>query len=223
MNLTLMKTTFISYALSILLSISASAASGENLEMPDFTKGDVIPVNAKHDWNLGATGLRGWMYCDKLVTSDARQIAITKVEPKSPADGIIAVGDVILGVGGKAFSYDPRTELGTALTLAETESGDGKLMITRWRSGKTEEIVLKLPVLGKYSATAPFDCAKSKRILVQGCEAIAARMSAAGYAEQDPIPRSLNALALLASGDAAYLPLIQKEAEWAAAFSGGVR
>ncbi len=200
-------------------TLAHSAGKNDQAPPPDFTKGDVIPKNAKHDWNLGATGLRGWLYCDKMVTSDARQIAITKVEPQSPADGVFAVGDVILGVGDKAFSVDPRTELGQALTSAETEAGGGKLVLTRWRSGKTENVVLKLPVLGSYSSTAPFDCAKSKLILEQGCKAIAARMSAAGYGNQDPIPRSLNALALLASGDAAYLPLIKQEAQWAAAFS----
>ena len=35
----------------------------------------------------------------------------------------------------------------------------------------------------------------------------------------NPIPRSLNALALLASGNKQYLPLLQKEARWAADFS----
>ncbi|KPK46865.1 MAG: hypothetical protein AMK72_09125, partial [Planctomycetes bacterium SM23_25] len=68
------------------------------MAMPDFTKGDAIPEGATHDWTLGATGARGWMYSDKLVTADARQIRITKVEKGSPADGILAVGDVILGV-----------------------------------------------------------------------------------------------------------------------------
>jgi hypothetical protein len=203
----------------LLATLAHSAGKSDQAAPPDFTKGDVIPKNAKHDWNLGATGLRGWMHCDKLVTSDARQIAITKVEPKSPAEGVIAVGDVILGVGGKRFSFDPRTELGQALTLAETEAGGGKLRLTRWRAGKTEDVVLKLPVLGSYSATAPFECAKSKRILEQGCKAIAARISAAGYGNQDPIPRSLNALALLASGDRAYTALIKREAEWAAGFT----
>jgi hypothetical protein len=32
---------------------------------------------------------------------------------------VLAVGDVMLGVGGKAFSVDPRTELGQAITAAE--------------------------------------------------------------------------------------------------------
>ena len=199
-------------------SLVLAAGNNEATPPPDFTKGDTIPKNAKHDWNLGATGLRGWMHCHQFVTSDARQIAITKVEPKSPADGFIAVGDVILGVGGKAFSFDPRAEMGLALTSAETEAGGGKLMLTRWRAGKTEEVALKLPVLGSYSPTAPFECAKSKRILEQGCKALAARMSAADYGG-DAIPRSLNALALLASGDAAYAPLIKREAEWAAGFT----
>ena len=36
---------------------------------------------------------------------------------------------------------------------------------------------------------------------------------------QDPIVRSLNALALLASGNPAYVPLVRKEARWAANFS----
>ena len=197
-----------------------AADNGRETAIPDFTKGDKIPEDAKHDWNLGATGLRGWIYCDKMVTSDARQIAITKVDKGSPTDGVLAIGDVILGVGGKPFSYDPRTEMGKALTLAESEVGKGNLTLTRWRAGNSAEVVVKLPVLGTYSATAPYNCPKSKRILEQGCQDLARRMAYPTYAERlDPIPRSLNALALLAGGDPSYLPLIKKEAEWATNFS----
>jgi hypothetical protein len=199
-----------------------AAGRGKALAMPDFTKGAKIPAKAKHDWNLGPTGLRGWMFCDQMVTTDARQISITKVEKGSPADGVFLVGDLILGVGGKRFSYDPRTEFGKAITAAESDAGDGKLRLTRWRTGKAEEVVVKLPVLGSYSTTAPYGCAKSKHILEQGCKALAVRIADPSYSErpnQDPIPRSLNALALLASGDPAYLLLVKKEAQWAAGFS----
>ena len=200
---------------------STLAASADKITNPDFTKGDVIPEKANHDWNLGPTGMRGWMYCDKLVTTDARQISVTKVETGSPADGVFAVGDVLLGAGGKAFSFDPRTELGRAITAAETEAGGGKLALTRWRAGKSEEVVVKLPVMGSFSATAPFNCPKSKRIFEQGIKALAARVAAPEYARKtDGIPRSLNALALLASGDAAHLPLVKREAQWASEFSG---
>ena len=174
---------------------------------------------AEHDWNLGATGLRGSMHCDTLVTSDARDITITRVETGSPADGVFVVGDSILGIDGKPFFQDPRTEMGKALTLAESEAGKGDLHLTRSREGRSMEVVVKLPVLGTYSATAPYDCPKSKRILEQGCRALAARMAEPSYAERlDPIPRSLNALALLASGEPSYLPLVKREAEWAADF-----
>jgi hypothetical protein len=216
-----MKFTLLPLALAAFLAApvpALAAGNGQPMTMPDFTTGDAIPAGAKHDWNLGPTGLRGWMFCDKMVTTDARQISITKVEKGSPADGVFRVGDVILGVGGKPFSYDPRTEFGKALTTAESEAGEGKLTVTRWRAGKAEEVVVKLPVLGNYSVTAPFDCAKSKRILEQGCKALAERVAKSSH-QEDPIVRSLNALALLASGNSAYLPLVKKEARWAADFS----
>ncbi|MGL4552014.1 MAG: DUF6288 domain-containing protein [Gemmataceae bacterium] len=194
----------------------AFAAGGGKTAMPDFTKGDPVPAGAKHDWNLGPTGMRGWMYSDRMVTTDARQVLVTKVEKRSPADGVLAAGDVLLGAGGKPFSFDPRTELGRAITGAE--AGGGKLALTRWRAGKSEEVVVVLPALGTYSATAPYDCPKSRRILDQGSKALAARMSQPNYGG-DPIPRSLNALALLASGDPQYVPLVKREAKWAADFN----
>jgi len=197
----------------------ASAAPKAPAPVPDFTKGGTRPAEAKHDWNLGPTGLRGWMYCDKMVTTDARQVLITKVDKGSPAGDAFKVGDVLLGIGGVPFSSDPRAELGRAITTAETAAGGGKLTLTRWREGKTDEVVLALPVLGSYGATAPFACAKSQRLLEVGCKALAERMAKPDYANRDAIPRSLNALALLASGNPDYLPLVKREAQWAAGFS----
>jgi len=207
--------------LILFLNVSALAAAPKlEWQNPDFTKGEQIPAGANHNWTLGATGARGWIFSDKLVTSDARQIAIVSVAPDSPASQVLQVGDVILGVGGKPFSYDPRTEFGKALTAAESNTGMGELKLTRWRAGSTEEVIVKLPVLGDYSATAPFDCEKSKRILELGCEALAIRMETDAYPRtQSPITRSLNALALLASGNPKYLPLVKREADWASNFT----
>jgi hypothetical protein len=175
-------------ALAAVLLVPGAFARPNKMELPDFTKGDPIPEGASHDWNLGATGARGWMFSDRLVTSDARQIRITKVDGGIAGRRVLAVGDVILGVGGKPFSYDPRTEFGKALTVAESEAGGGNLPLIRWRDGKTEEVVVKLPVLGTYSATAPYDCPKSKRILEQGCAALAKRIAEPDY-RQNPITR----------------------------------
>lgn len=216
---------FIALAALTAASTSAAAAAPADRQpavAPDFTKGGTLPLGAKHDWNLGATGARGWMYCDKMVTSDARQIAITQVDRGSPADGVLALGDVLLGVGGRPFGYDPRTELGKALSAAESDTGGGNLALTRWRAGAEEQVVVRLAVLGSYGATAPYACSKSERILKQGCRLLAAQMATPDYAnKQRPITRSLNALALLAGGDPAHLSLVKKEAQWASDFSTG--
>ena len=209
---------------TLLVTLGTTTGRGEQPapRIPDFTRGDTVPERARHDWNLGPTGLRGWMFSTTLVTKHARQILVTQVDEGSPAGGIVQVGDVILGVGGQRFSSDPRVAVGRAITHAESEAGGGALRLTRWRAGDTSEVVVRLPVLGSYSATAPFDCPKSRLVLERGCAALAARMAQPAYLDGgglDPIPRSLNALALLASGDEAHLPLVRREAEWAAGFT----
>ena len=99
------------FARSFIAVLAILATSGPVFGAPktmpnaDFTKGEKIPAGAKHDWNLGATGLRGWIYCGKMDTIDARQIAITRVAKGSLADGVVDVGDVILGVGGKRVRH----------------------------------------------------------------------------------------------------------------------
>eukprot|EP00752_Nemacystus_decipiens_P013559 g12017.t1 len=202
------------------MACADQATAQRNAKNPDLTKGQPIPQGFDKDWTLGATGARGWMYPDRLTTANARQIAVTKVERRSPADGLLEVGDVILGVQGKAFSYNARVEFGKALTHAESKRGKGDLVLRVWRKGKTQSITIELPVLGDYSATAPYNCPKSKRILEQGCEALAEAMTSRRY-RPNPIIRSFNALGLLASGEKKYLPLIKKEAAFAAASEPG--
>jgi len=150
-------------------------------QAPVFAQDDVVREGAVHGWNLGPTGLGGSMFCDKMVTTDAREIFITKVAKGSPGDGHFLVGDSILGAAGKSFSFDPRTEFGKAVTTAESEAGEGKLILTRERDGKTQDVVIQIPVLGSYSDTAPYGCPKSKRLLEQGCKALAVRMADPAY------------------------------------------
>ncbi len=170
---------------------------------PDFTHGG--QRDDFHDWTLGPTGLRGWIYGSKCETSEARQILVTAVAKGSPADGILTNGDVILGVGGQPFSCDARISFAKAITAAEKANWwkGGKLQLLRWRAGQTETVELKLKVMGTYSDTAPYDCPKSKKIFEQGCEAIAKR-----GLNGESIPNDMNALALLASGKQEYRPML---------------
>ena len=201
----------------VLAGIPASPLAAQNSAgIPDFTRGDKIPQGASHDWNLGPTGARGWIYSNRLETTEARQILITKVDKESPADGVLKVGDVILGVDENRFTFDPRTELGKAISAAE--SNGGSLALIRWRNGDVDKATLRLPVLGTYSATAPFDCPKSQRIFEQGCASLAKRMKA-NPNERNGIIRSLNTLALLSSGRDEYMPIIKQQVKWAASYS----
>ncbi len=179
---------------------------------PDLTQ-DTSAVDRKSTYNLGATGLRGWIYTkpanylDSLqgrTTLASRQILVTHVGAKSPADGIVKVDDVILGVAGKPFSDDARKSIAKAIQDAEKEASKGVLKLTIFRGGKTAEVQLKLAVMGTYAETAPWNCPKSKRIFEAACKVLAQEKLDRGWAAP------VSGLALLATGNAEYLPLIKE-------------
>jgi hypothetical protein len=187
---------------------SAAGGPGESPSVPDFTRGG--KKDDSHDWNLGPTGARGWIHTSAGHSALARQILVTAVAKGSPADGILEIGDVILGVSEKPFADDARKSFAHAVAAAEAKGG--VLRLVRWRDAKSTNVELKLPVLGAYSDTAPYDCPKSKKIFEAGCQAIAR----AGL-KKASIPDHLNALALLASGKEEYRPLLADYAPKAAA------
>ncbi|MEM7010738.1 MAG: DUF6288 domain-containing protein, partial [Verrucomicrobiota bacterium] len=201
------------YLLISVLCIAVTPAAANKPPVPDFTAGDEMPEKTHHDWNLGPTGARGWVYAYRGESTDSRQIFITDVDQNGPAAAELKKGDVILGIGGTEFDDDARITLAKAITAAEAK--DGKLNVIRWREGERSDVVIQLEVLGSYSSTAPFDCEKSTAIFNKGCAALAERMRSNPEKRGNPIQRALNALALLASGDETYMPLIKEEAEWA--------
>ena len=185
-------------AISLMLSAQIMAAQPG---VPDLTRGG--QRDDRHDWTLGPTGARGWIWGWNLETTDARQILITKVEKASPADGVLEVDDVILGVNGKPFDSDARKAFGRAITEAEEAENKGILKLIRWRKGAQEEVSVRLKVMGSYSDTAPFDCPKSQIILEQGCRYLA------DHGPGDGIVGEVNAMALLASGRPEFLDKVK--------------
>jgi hypothetical protein len=188
-----------------LLSLPALAKSPlpPNTPVPDLTR--EIVEDLKDTYHLGPTGARGWIHKTGsyaspddfegfFSTAAARQILITAVAEGSPADGILAPGDVILGIGTTPFTTDARRALADAINEAEREENAGRLQLLRWRTGHTETITLQLQILGTFSHTAPYDCPKS--------EALIARTKAKILAGKLDDKLHLNALALLATGDA---------------------
>lgn len=92
---------------------------------PDLTNGS-IPGDTV-SFNMGATGARGWVYHVRENTSESRQIQIKSVATGSPAAGILAPDDVILGADGTGaaplnFTSDARRALADAINEAEARN-----------------------------------------------------------------------------------------------------
>ena len=181
-------------------------------QVPDLTK-DAQTVNRKETYNLGATGLRGWIYTKAANNLDAaqgrttlasRQILVTHVGTASPADGVVEVDDVILGVDGKTFSDDARKSIALAIQQAETKARDGMLKLTVWRAGQTQDISLKLAVMGTYSDTAPYKCDKSNLILENAIKVLEKEKMELNWTG------SIQALALLSTGKPEHLPKLRE-------------
>ncbi len=140
---------------------------------PDFTAPDVIgnfkkPGGSdqygvrqyKETYNLGVTGIRGWIYNGnekadtkglELSTDLSRKILVTVVGHGSPAAGKLQIDDVILGVSWGSdsslvsdFSSDARKSLAKALTEAEKAENGHLLKIKYWRAGVVTQVTLKL-------------------------------------------------------------------------------
>jgi len=187
-------------ALVLALALSSPAVAGQP-KPPDLTKGE--KKDNAPDWNLGPTGARGWVFCRGFTTAESRQILVGQVDKGSPADGVLAAGDVILGVNGRLFDSDARRAFAEAITEAEKAENKGLLKLVCWRKGEQKDVSIQLKVLGSYSETSSYNCEKAKRIVEDGCRAIVKR----GLGTD--IPDNINALALLASGNPEYLDVVK--------------
>ena len=193
--------------LAVVLLGTVSSIAQEQTSPPDVTK--TLDFERPGEYYLGPTGAEGWIYVDRwFMTDDARQILVTAVGEGTPAEGLLEVGDVILGVGDEPFADDARKTLGRAIDEAEKKQNGGVLKLLRWRptpdastrQGKQQLVELKLPVLGSYSDTAPYDCPKTKKILDDALTVLVER--------EDWSMFGIKALALLATGEERYIKLV---------------
>jgi hypothetical protein len=100
---------------------------------PDLTKSEPWKKpKKKGHYNLGPTGLVGWM----VGGDDGFQIEVSIVFPDSPASGLIKQGDVIIGLNGKKFNQGGSLleVLGAAINEAEKDENKGKLSFMIWRN-----------------------------------------------------------------------------------------
>ena len=205
---------FVSFLTAILIGATRLDAAP-----PDLRSGETIPSSLTTTWNLGPTGMRGWVYYDTTSggingSVDSRQIQVREVDAGSPADGVFLPDDLILGASGTAaapvlFDVDARRGLAAAIADAEAQS-PANLKLIRWRAGAQSVVTLTLRTMGAYSATAPYNCPKSEMILEEGMDHYYNHESSGRY--------RMGVLGLLAAQDdlfpdrALYLQKAQTEA-----------
>lgn len=184
------------------------AASGPDAKVPGWF------------YNLGITGLRA-----QLVAEEPKALLIKYVFPKSPADGRVKIGDLVVGAGGqmfkekhrngygeKVFGADgPISELAKVLEECQSAGRKGKLSLTLRRGKEIVEVELDVgQKYGTYSATFPGTCAKSDKILAVLLKYLVDHQAKDG-SFGNPVHNTFAPLALLASGDAKYLPARQAQ------------
>ena len=212
--------------LTLLLALPVSLQAAEPKVAPDLTvpgaAATIDKESLKWTYNLGPTGMRGWIYHAWSVTADQDgttnfapfQILVTTVADKTPAAGVLAADDVILGASAGSdavplFTADARKSLGRAIGAAE--AGNGMLKLKRWRAGTTAEVSITLPVMGAYSDSAPYDCTKSSKIMANAANSLHEKILKNGWGGADG-SGAISALALLATGNPEYLPALEKYA-----------
>ena len=213
---------FASICLAALLALPTRVEAAP----PDLTGAGVIaalktdpsasPTYA-YTYNLGATGLRGWIYIssgnvgpDDIITGESRQILVTVAS--TPGSAVLAVDDVILGaMAGNSgtvplFTSDARKAFGAAIGDAES-TGVGSLRVKRWHSGTITDVNIPMTIMGNYTSTAPYSCPKSTQILANARTSLVSQLLADPNFLTNNYGGAIKGLALLAGvvpGDTNY-------------------
>ena len=137
------------------------------------------------------------------IDQKTRIITVVNTEKEAPAEGKFKEGGTIVGVNGTVLKgKNPFVVIGTAIT--DAEATDGKLAFDVVSGGKEKSVTVTIPVLGKYSATWPLNCPKSKKIIAN-----AAAYYSRGEKARGDLGVALQCLFLLSTGDDQYLPLVK--------------
>lgn len=147
--------------------------------------------------NMGPTGARG-------ILKEASYV-VKYIFEESPADGVLELDDEVYGVNGKTFAKHqfgrkvhgiegPLQDLG--LAIEDSEGSDGVLSLMVRRAGEPQVVEVQLEKLGRFAATFPHDCEKTKILLDRAYKYLVAHPGGL-----DSQGRAAAALALLSSDD----------------------
>ena len=187
------------------------AATGPDAEVPGWF------------YNLGITGLRA-----RLVAEEPKALLITHVFADSPASGLVKVGDLVIGAGGRMFrdehrngygedvfgAHGPISEFADALEACQADDRNGLLSLTLRRGDEIVEARLDVGrTYGAYAATYPGTCSKSDKVLTGLLRYLVDHQQEDG-SFGNPVHNMFAPLALLASGEPKYLPSIKRNVQF---------
>jgi hypothetical protein len=148
--------------------------------------------------SMAATGLHVLFYPKWPHTPDSIEVRI--IEKGSPADGGgLKVGDMVVGIGDKKFDKHPSTAMSEAVDMGEAAGGNLTLLLKDGRKA-----TLSFQNLGPYSATAPYNCSKSDKLIEQAASQI---MKKKGPGSS---PTRTDLLGLMATGEKEHLEFVAK-------------
>lgn len=169
-------------------------------------------------YNLGVTGLRV-----ELIAEAPTHLVVRHVLADGAAAGVVAVGDRIVGAGGRPFTTPHQNGYGEAVFGARGPIGDFaaaldaalaaepprlSLLVRRGDEERTVELDLaRWP--GTFAASWPADCAHSERLLARLLPWLADQQRDDGSWGSPPHD-AFAPLALLASGDPRWLPAVER-------------
>ena len=204
--------------LTLLLAVPA-----RSLDRPLWDKltTKIGPDAAVPGWyiNLGITGARAM-----ITKEEPTSLLVMYVFKDTPAFGKLQNGDKIVGANGHPFvtphkfgygmgkfGYEgPMMDLGNALEESQGKH-DGKLELEILRAALKQKVELQLTTrYGSFAANYPFDCKKTDLILKETYAYLLKEQRPDGTWDGRPHINAFAALALLGSGDKAFLPAVKK-------------
>ena len=210
--------TALTIRLGLLPILAALFAGMARAETPASTTAAAIPNADTRDptlLNLGPLGVRVKTELDRQGQGVGQTGEVAYVFKNSRAEGKLELGDVITSVDGTTITAGIGKAVGAAIDRAE--GTDGTLTLGFTRGGQQKEAVFRLPVIGSFTATFPYNDPKSDRVLAGACDWLAAHQRPSGRWEADGdgyvTVSSYAALALLASGDPKYEPNLRAAAD----------
>lgn len=149
------------------LMITCTVLAGLLASSRSIAAGGSTPIG-----NFGPTGI-------EVAIQDDLTLRVLGVQSGSPASGKFAKGDTITAINGRPPLHGENRQnvvffqfhqLASFITEAEAKDGVLNFTVIGPAGGEARQVIVIIPVLGRYSKTFPIDCDKTDRIIAANAD-----------------------------------------------------